>query len=496
MPRVEKLKTAPLVLPGTSPKPESKTDQKPEPKPEIPGEAAKPEAGPAEAAKPNPAPAEALAVSPGMASGGQASSTVSLGFDDSKATVSAGTTRFPQRGREINVPLFSFDASGAKLVNPLPASGLALSDKEKGGLILKGTPDSPARIFAAIDAPSQAVAALYDHLAHKYPELEKNILWRLAKVSTYVAIDVPLMVAGHEMGHGAAALASCPMCDPQVTMTNWMSGYTSYNTPDDYKLTLQQDLFNSVAGMNQATYTGEEIDRRMHTQGADLKDAIGYLANITNSMNYQFKDWIKNTKPGYNDASTYFQVMEERQKGWNRENLSMLALGVNLLNADFWASLIGSANYIATGKEVKMPELKIGQFGISAPHLSLIHTYEGPQLNTSIYAHHSGPETLELKYSQLLTPDLGPGFGVEARLYNVAIPGTTNQLFLSPRAGVSVHDQEVGFKTGLELEYRPAANPYLSLTTGLDYRSNYLPDVYQPKSSGLQGTAGMKISFW
>ncbi|PKL76108.1 MAG: hypothetical protein CVV27_11970 [Candidatus Melainabacteria bacterium HGW-Melainabacteria-1] len=446
-------------------------------------------------ASPTTANAEALNLT--SAQSGQADSALSLGFDDSKPTVTPeGGTRFPERGRSLRIPVFRLEASGATLLNPLPASGLSRADSPHGGITLEGTPGSPDAIFAVTDAPSQAVATLYDVLAHKYPNLESNLLWRLAKVATYVAIDVPLMVAAHEMGHGGAALGACPSCSPNVVMTGWMSGYTQYNLPPDQALSAREELFISVAGMNQATYNGEEIHRRMHTEGGDLKDAIGYLANITNSVNYQIKDWATQASPGYNDAATYHSMLAARDKGWTQENLSMLALGVNLLNVDFWASLIGSINYIATGREVKMPELRLGQTSVSMPHLSLMHTYEGPQLNVSVFGHRQGPETLELKYSQILTPDNGPALGFETRLHNLAIPGTADQLSISPRVGVSVHDGQFGFKTGVELEYRPAANRHVSLTVGGDYRHNYLVDAPLPQAAGFQATAGVKLSFW
>src|SRR5690606_24302347 len=125
--------------------------------------------------------------------------------------------------------LLRFDSSGVRLTNPFPVNGISENPAEAGGIILEGTPTSAESIFNSVDAPTQAVAALFDHLSEKYPDLEESVLWRLAKVGTFVAIDVPLMVAAHEMGHAGAGLDKCPDCSPTVVMTGWMGGYTSYN---------------------------------------------------------------------------------------------------------------------------------------------------------------------------------------------------------------------------------------------------------------------------
>jgi hypothetical protein len=405
--------------------------------------------------------------------------------------------RFPDRGRDIYMPTMKFNGNGkVELVNPLPAGGIE-KNKDGPGFTLLNPKLTAEDNFAAFDAPAQTVAALFDELSNKFPNVEKNVLYRLAKVGTFVAIDVPLMVASHEMGHAGAAVASCPACSPNVNLTNWMSGYTSYNAPKGTSLTDKQELFMSVAGMNQATYNGEEVDRRMHTKGADIADAIEYLVNITNSANYQVKDWIKNSPPGYNDGATYHAAMEARGKGWNQQNLSMLAVGVNLLNADFWASLIGSVNYIATGKQVKLPELKIGDVHVSAPNFSLINTTEGPQLNTSIYGHMDTKTTLEVKYSTILTPDNGPSMGLETRLHNLDIPGTKESLSISPRVGISTSNGDIGFKIGTGIEFRPGNNEHMAITAGIDYRRNYMPDAQLPGNGadGLQGTVGLKFNF-
>lgn len=427
---------------------------------------------------------------------------VSLKFDDAKPGApdknkDLKENRFPDRGRDIYIPTLKFNGNGnVEFINPLPAGGI---EKNKGGdgITLLNPKLNPLENFAAIDAPSQTVAALFDELSNKFPNVEKNVLYRLAKVGTFVAIDVPLMVASHEMGHAGAAAATLPGSSPTVNITSWMSGYTMYNAPKELNVTEKQDLFMSVAGMNQSTYNGEEIDRRMHTQGADIADAVQYLVNITNNVNYQVKDWIKNSPPGYNDGSTYFAAMEARGKGWNRENLSMLAAGVNLLNADFWASLIGGVNYVATGKQVKMPELKIGDVNISAPHFSLINTTEGPQLNTSIYGHMNTKTTLEVKYSTILTPDNGPSMGLETRLHNIDIPGTNENLSISPRVGISTSNGDIGFKVGTGIEYRPENNKHMAIVAGIDYRKNYMPDAQLPGTGagGIQATAGLKFNF-
>jgi len=403
-------------------------------------------------------------------------------------------TRFPERGRDIYLPLINIKGGELIFNGPLPNNGFG---KNENGVVLKDVKLNSDANFASIDAPSQAVGALFDELSQKYPNLEKEVLYRLAKVAVYVSIDVPLMVASHEMAHAGAAIDSCPQCSPTVVMTGWMSGYTSYNYPAGTKITEKEQLFGSVAGMNQATYNGEEISRRMHTKGADLADAIQYLVNITNSVNYQMKDWIKKSKPGYNDAATYHHILEQINKGWNQENLSMLALGVNLLNADFWASLIGSTNYIATGKEVKIPEVKVGNVNLSLPSFSLMHTYEGPQLNTSIFAHMNSPATLEVKYSTLLTPDNGMAAGIETRLHNLTIPNTNNSLSISPRVGASIHNNQPGFKVGTGIEYRPGGNDNFAITASLDYRKNYMPDLPLPDNNkdGLSGTVGLNFNF-
>lgn len=425
---------------------------------------------------------------------------VSLALDDAKPGAPDAATepgRFPPRPRDITIPLLYFNPQGLSLANPLPASSLGTTPATAlaPGVVLKGTPTTPQLNFAVTDMPSQVVAAVFDDVSKKFPKLESSVVWRLAKVATFVGIDVPLMVASHEMGHGGAAVDACPSCSPMVTMTGWMSGYTSYNMPDDVRLTEQQSLMMSVAGMNQATYNGEEINRRMHTQGADVADAVAYLVQITNSMNYQVKDWVKQSPPGYNDGATYHAFMESRQKGWNQENLSLLAAGVNLLNADFWASLIGTGRYIANGKQVKLPEVKIGPAYVSMPHFSLMNTFEGPLLNTSVYGHLGSKETLELKYSSLLTPDNGPAMALEARLHQVSVPGTNDSLSFSPRVGLAVHDQQIGYKAGLGLEFRPGNNQYYAVTAGVDYRKKYLPEQFLPKQDEVQGGMALKLNF-
>lgn len=423
---------------------------------------------------------------------------LSLGLDDPKPAApdrDPQDNRFPDRGRSIQIPLLHLDAQGGQGVNPLPAGGLHLQNTAEGqGLVLEHPPQRAGQIFASMDAPSQMVATLFDHLSARYPKLEKAVLYRLAVATTYVAVDVPLMVAAHEMGHGAKLQEFCSDCEPDVVMTHWMSGFTRYNTGDK-AFSESEELRVAVAGMNQATYQGEELQRRMHTEGADLKDAIGYLVNITNSVNYQIKDWVQHNPPGFDDAATYHALMAARDKGWNQENLSLLALGANLANADFWASLIGSARYIATGEQVRMPEVQVGDNHLSLPHFAVLHTYEGPQVDVSLFAHRETPATLELKYSQILTPDNGPALGFETRLHNLDIPGTQHQLSLSPRLGFSTHNQSLGFKAGTGLEYRPGNNPYLAVTAGVDYRHNYLPDAYLPGLDGIQVDSGVKLSF-
>ncbi len=397
--------------------------------------------------------------------------------------------------RELNLPFIRFNEKGLELINPLLVSGIK-ENKKGDGLELLGSKLNPKENFATMDLPSQSVASLFDVLSEKFPAVEKNVLYRLAKVGTFVAIDVPLMVASHEMGHAGAGSATCPLCNPSVNITNWMSGYTSYNAPAGVSFSDKEKLFMSVAGMNQATFNGEEIDRRMHTKGADIANVVQYLVNITNNANYQVKDWIKNSPPGYNDGATYHKMMEERNKGWNQGSLSSLAVGVNLLNVDFWASLIGGINYVATGKQVKLPEIKLGGAAVSFPHFSLLNTYEGPQLNTSIYGHlENSKPTLELKYSTLITPDNGPGMGVELRLHNLDVPGTNNLLSVSPRVGVSAHDGQPGYKIGGEIDFKPFSNKNFAFSTGMDYNKNYLPEAYLPFSEGFQGMVGFKAGF-
>lgn len=433
---------------------------------------------------------------------GQAS-VLSLGLDDALPGAPDRSvnseSRFPERGRGIYLPLLRADQGGLQLNNPLPFSGLSSTDHDLGGLVLEGSPQSAERIFTSIDAPSQMIAALVDELSARYPKLEKNVAYRLAVAATYVAVDVPLMVAAHEMGHGASALDACPSCNPQVTMNGWMSGYTAYNVPEGAEISENERILMSVAGMNQATYNGDRIQERMHTRGADLKDAIGYLANITNSVNYQMKDWITQSAPGFNDAATYHAAMEAREDGWNQQNLSLLALGVNLANADFWASLIGSVRYIATGEQVQTFgfDIDLGerQAHISPPLPSLYLTPEGPQLNVSMYGDLGTPATLELTYSQILTPENGPAFGVETALHNLMIPGTQEQLSLSPRVGFSTHNARPGFKVGSGLSYRPGNNPHVALQANIDYRHNYMPDQTLPGMSGLQADMGLELSF-
>lgn len=430
---------------------------------------------------------------------GNSEPAITLSFDDSLPATQRPETRennrFPDRGRPIHIPLLAGDEGGLNLINPFFASGFRMSDHRLGGVVLEGPPTDPRHIFSATDTPSQAVAALFDHLSEKFPNLEESVLWRLAKVGTYVAIDIPLMVAAHEMGHGATALDQCPSCSTTVVMSGFASGYTSYTFPEGTVWNDRADLLTSVAGFNQATYNGEEVNRRMHTEGASVADAVSYLTNITNSVNYQMKDWITNAEPGFNDAASYTAILEQREKGWNEENLAMLSLGVNLLNADFWASLIGTVNYVVTGDQIKLPEIKMGDVHMSLPHFSLMHTYEGPQLNVSLYGHKGTQETLELKYSSILTPDNGPAMGLEGRLHNLRIPGTDNQLSMTPELGVSIHNQQAGFKVGTEFEYRPNNNRHFSTTFGVGYSHNYLPESYLPDSNGLDVRAGVKLSF-
>ena len=408
-------------------------------------------------------------------------------------------SRFPQRGRGIYIPLVTAGSGGVQLNNPLPFSGLSSAQHDLGGVAMSGTPRTAERIFTAIDAPSQMVAALVDELSARYPNLEDKVVYRLAVAATYVAVDVPLMVAAHEMGHGASGLDACPACNPEVVMNGWMSGYTAYNFPDDVSLSENERLLMSVAGMNQATYNGDRIQERMHTRGADLKDAIGYLVNITNSVNYQIKDWALKSEPGFNDAATYHAAMEAREQGWSQQNLSLLALGVNLANADFWASLVGSVRYIATGEQVQTLgfELDLGErkAHISPPLPSMYLTPEGPQINVSMYGDLGTPATLELTYSQILTPQNGPAFGVETALHNLAIPGTREQLSLSPRVGFSTHNASPGFKVGSGLRYRPGNNPHVAIQANVDYRHNYMPDQVLPGMTGFQADMGLEFSF-
>lgn len=402
-------------------------------------------------------------------------------------------SRFVQPQRSVYLPFLQMGPTPG-LVNPLPTSGFETPRLEQyGGVALRNPAQSSERIFSSTDAPSQMVAALYENLEKKYPNLEKNVLWRLAVVSTYVAVDVPLMVAAHEMGHGGSVHEACPGCSPQVVMTGWMGGYTSSGGLDTSDP--KTDLLFSVAGMNQATFQGEEINRRMHTQSAELKDAIGYLVNITNSVNYQIKDWIQKNPPGFDDAASYHHLIESRDKGWNQQNLSLLALGVNLANADFWASLVGSAKYIATGDELHMPEIKVGPAHVSFPHFSLMHTYEGPQLNTSIYGHLGTEATLEMKYSQILTPDQGAAFGVETHLHRLTVPRTQGKLKVSPGVGVSTYQQKPGFKASTEVLFQPSPKVPLSFSTRVDYRHNYLPDDTLINTDRLQVETGLHLSF-
>lgn len=436
-------------------------------------------------------------ITPSSKSETKAKTSISLGFDNSKPTAPDKNpdkdNRFNGLAREIFFPLVSTNSNKIDIVNPLLVSGIKTDSK---GLVLTNIPATPALNFSMIDAPTQAVATLFDTLSKEFPNVEKNTLYRLAKVATYVAIDVPLMVASHELGHAGGAKDSCPSCNPNVQIHNWMSGLTQYNRPEGVSISDKERLFSSVAGMNQATYNGEEISRRMHTKGADISDAIQYLVNITNSANYQMKDWIKNSKAGTNDGATYHKMLEDRNKGWNQSNLSMLSVGVNLLNTDFWTSLIGSANYIITGKQIKMPEIKVGNYNFSLPSLSLINTYEGPQLNTSIYAHNGGKSTAELKYSTILTPDNGASMGIEGRLHNLYIPHTNDSLSVSPIVGVSTSNKELGFKVGTGINYRPMNNKYVSVSADFSYKTNYMPEVYMPnaRNDGFSGILGVNLS--
>src|SRR5207237_1123427 len=110
---------------------------------------------------------------------------------------------------------------------------------------------------------------------------------------------------------------------------------------------------------------------------------------------------------------------------------------------------------------------------VSLPSVSLMNTYEGPQLNVSVYGNMNTKSTLEVKYSQILTPDNGPSMGVETRLHNLDVPGTDGSLTVSPRVGISTSNGEMGYKVGTGIEYRPGNNEHMAITAGLDYRSNY-----------------------
>ncbi len=427
----------------------------------------------------------------------KAETFISLGFDSAKPSTDLKIdNRFGNRPREISLPLSSTSPNFTSLNNPILFANIRDNPTGKG-IILKNSPTSPELNFASIDAPTQAVASLFDDLSKRFPNIEKNVLYRLSKIATYIAIDIPLMVASHEMGHAGASKTSAPDSSPNVVVAGWMNGFTQYNKPESFTPTEQEKIFRSLAGMNQATFNGEQISRKMHTKGADISDAIQYLVNVTNSANYQVKDWIKNSPPGFNDGATYHKMMEDRNKGWNQENLSTLAVGANLLNTDFWASLIGGVNYAVTGEQVKMPEIKAGGVNFSLPSFSVINTYEGPQINTSLYANKGGKSTFEMKYSTILTPDNGASMGLEARLHNFSVPYTNDSLTVSPVIGVSVADKLAGYKAGGIIDYRPSNNRYISLSADVSYRNNYMPDKYQPDtgSTGFSGILGANLSF-
>ncbi len=303
-----------------------------------------------------------------------------------------------------------------------------------------------------------------------------------------VAWQVPWMVVSHEYGH--YRVADREGWDPEVHITGWMSGFTRYTFPEGARPTNQQRLEASAAGVNQQQLNALYSYRNWAVNGGvRYQEALGFLLAETNVALYALNSLRKgDDTPSSDDIASY--VSRLRSAGnddISTGKIAAMAVAADLCSAPFWAALIGTGRFVATGeRRIAIPTFNIGSTEVTYPNFHLLLDSAGPIMGGSMFVNPEGPTPpIELRVD-VRSDGSGGAFSSTAHGIELGLSG----LRLTPSAGFSYDAlRGPGFMAGVNLEYD--FSRYLGAYAGVTYYQNFMLDEVSGREDGFHAGGGL-----
>jgi len=402
---------------------------------------------------------------------------------------SAVTGKAAPAGQSLIGLLGEKQRSDATLQDKQSAEHAEPAPREGHRIILADPTNSPADTLASHSAAvTGAMAYGLERLAEKYPDVEQSFAARFLEMSLVTGALVPKTVLEHEMGHARAVNKAGG--DPEIKMTGWMSGYTSYDgLPDDPEG--KNRIIASAAGVNQGQINAEHMYKTWARNGsAHYQEAMGYLLNQTNLGLYAARSVARGDgAPSSDDIDSYVRLMNRNGHKISKGQILTIAAATDLASAPVWAALKGQYDFLATGdRHVEIPTFKIGELSATFPNFQTHLTSDGPVVGGQLLVSPEREHPVELSFHTRID---GSAMAVGAKVFDLPI---TEQMTVNPYLRVTQdRDQGLGCMVGTEVNYRVGDS--IDLTGQVEVNHNDLLTEPYGKDNGISAFVGVRVRF-
>jgi hypothetical protein len=303
---------------------------------------------------------------------------------------------------------------------------------------------------------------------------DKNLLTRVAKTTAESYAAYLFSYITHEAAHDGTNTEFTSELRPGTLTPKTKTQNLSFNSSEE-----ESAYF--ARGVNQNTRNANTI-----LENAVLNNEAPGLPFIFNSLylaGYKPNKDTRSKGQTTNDLDAYSNALAQRGIKTSRKKIQRNALIANALTPQNWATIFGTAKYIATGEKTDSPlTFKIANIEFTSPETSLYLGENGLFYNAKSFINPNSDSPLSVS--------IGTENGVTrvgAKKYNVRTP--IENLTMSPSAYLS---SSGGYSAGTDLELK--LSPKSSLKLALTHSKNDLMGKIKGEK-GFSARASLKYQF-